>query len=280
MNKTAVLIGLGAMLLASAGAVGWLNSPPEGEPNAAPAGLGGGLPIPPLPTRLPVSERYDRCLSAVNDDPSRAMADADSWWRETGEVAARHCLALAELGLGRAAAAAALLEALADTAATPLLAPVRATMFDQASQAWLLAGRLEAAYAAASKAVALAPDNPDLWLDRAAVAVAQLRYQPAIDDFTQAYQRDTSRTDILVRRAATFRMLGRLEAAGGDVARVLAADPDNAEALLERGVLRQRAEDVEGARGDWERVIAVAPDSQTADLATQDLALLDAGPIR
>ena len=64
------------------------------------------------------------------------------------------------------------------------------------------------------------------------------------------------------------------------MARVLAADPDNAEALLERGVLRQRAEDVEGARGDWERVIAVAPDSQTADLATQDLALLDAGPIR
>jgi len=278
MNKTAVLIGLGAMVVAGVGAVGWLNSAPDGEPHAAPAGLSAGLPIPPLPTRLAESERYDRCLSAVNDDPGRAVADADSWWRETGDVAARHCLALAQLGLGRGAVAAELLEALAGAAATE--APLRATMYDQESQAWLLAGRLEDAYAAVSKALALAPDNPDLWLDRAAVAVARQQYPLAIGDFTQAYQRDPSRTDILVRRAATYRMLGRLDAAEGDVARVLAADPDNAEALLERGVLRQRADNVEGARGDWERVIAVAPDTQAADLATQDLALLDAGPTR
>ena len=281
MNKRAVLIVLGALLLVAIGTLGWLNSQPVTDSPGV-MNAGAVLPIPPLPPRLPETERYDRCLSQVSEDPSRAVAEADSWWRETGDVAARHCLALAQLGLGRDAAAAELLEALATAVTAPDLAaaPVRATMFDQASQAWLLAGRSDAAYNAASHAVELAPDNPDLWLDRAAIAIARQQYQAAVDDFTQAYQRDTSRTDILVRRAATLRMLGRLDAAGGDVARVLAVDPDNAEALLERGVLRQRADDVDGARSDWEHVIEVAPDTQAADLATQDLALLDAGPTR
>ena len=59
--------------------------------------------------------------------------------------------------------------------------------------------------------------------------------------------------------------------------RAIAIDPDNAEALLERGILRQRHGDVAGARGDWERAIALAPDRATADLAEQNLALLEAG---
>jgi regulator of sirC expression with transglutaminase-like and TPR domain len=57
-------------------------------------------------------------------------------------------------------------------------------------------------------------------------------------------------------------------------------DPDNAEALLERGILRQRHDDRAGARRDWERAIELSPDSTTADLAQQNLALLEAGPDR
>jgi hypothetical protein len=32
------------------------------------------------------------------------------------------------------------------------------------------------------------------------------------------------------------------------------------------------------ARADWQRVLELAPDSATADLAQQNLTLLDAGP--
>ena len=52
------------------------------------------------------------------------------------------------------------------------------------------------------------------------------------------------------------------------------------EALLEHGILRQRVDDQAGARQDWERAISLEPDSATADLAQQNLALLDAGPDR
>jgi hypothetical protein len=35
-----------------------------------------------------------------------------------------------------------------------------------------------------------------------------------------------------------------------------------------------------GARTDWERAISLSPDSATADLAQQNLALLEAGPVQ
>jgi regulator of sirC expression with transglutaminase-like and TPR domain len=83
---------------------------------------------------------------------------------------------------------------------------------------------------------------------------------------------------VLVLRAATWRHLGHLGLAQDDIDRAIAIDPENAEAMLERGILRQRHDDPAGARDDWERAIVLAPDSPTADLAEQNLALLEAGP--
>ncbi|MCA3414378.1 MAG: hypothetical protein INF84_07240, partial [Roseomonas sp.] len=54
--------------------------------------------------------------------------------------------------------------------------------------------------------------------------------------------------------------------------------PRNVEALLERGILRQLRGEAEAARRDWERVLELAPDSAAADLAAQNLALIEAGP--
>jgi regulator of sirC expression with transglutaminase-like and TPR domain len=74
--------------------------------------------------------------------------------------------------------------------------------------------------------------------------------------------------------------LGQLGLAQDDIDRAIAIDPDNPEALLERGIIRQRQNDAAGARADWERAITLAPDTPTADLAQQNLALLEAGPVR
>jgi regulator of sirC expression with transglutaminase-like and TPR domain len=74
--------------------------------------------------------------------------------------------------------------------------------------------------------------------------------------------------------------MGQLDRAQDSLDLALGRDPDNAEALLERGILRQRHDDRAGARRDWERAIELSPDSTTADLAQQNLALLEAGPDR
>jgi len=83
-----------------------------------------------------------------------------------------------------------------------------------------------------------------------------------------------------VLRGTAWRHLGQLDHAQDSLDRALSQDPDSPEALLERGILRQRHDDREGARRDWERAIELAPDSAAADLAQQNLALLEAGPDR
>lgn len=63
-----------------------------------------------------------------------------------------------------------------------------------------------------------------------------------------------------------------------DINAALKDMPDNGAALLERGILYQRQGLMEAARADWQDVVAVAPDSDEADLARQDLSLLETDP--
>ncbi len=275
--RVALLTGVGILLLVGAG-VAWNLSDTGIPPDSVVEQAEPNLPIPPLPPRLADGAQYDRCLAQVPDDPQRAAAEARAW-RDSGAGApALHCLAMAELALGNTELAARLLQGLATEAAAS--APVRAAMHSQASQAWLMAGRVDDALIAARAAVGVVSDNPDLWIELARVALVRKDYAVAVDDLTRALALDRNRADILVLRAAAHRLRGALDAALGDVDRAIDADPDNAEALLERGVLRQRRDDPDGARRDWMRVVAIAPESQAADLATQDLELLDAGPSR
>jgi Flp pilus assembly protein TadD len=69
-----------------------------------------------------------------------------------------------------------------------------------------------------------------------------------------------------------------LDAARSDIDMAIALEPEDAEALLERGILRQLTGDTEGARKDWTHAQKVDPNSETAELAQQNLTLLDAGP--
>jgi len=269
------IAGLAAALLAAAvaGAAFW----PQADSPAAREDAE-RLPIPPVPPRIAQGARYEHCLAQLPNDPQGAQADAERWAQEGGGAGAAHCRALARIALGDPAGGAAGLEQIAGDSTAP--GEARAVVFDQAAQAWLMDGDAARAFAAATQAAALAPDTPDLLIDRALAAEALGRWQDAVDDLTHALDGDPRRADALVLRGSALRHLGRVAQACDDVDRALALDPDDAEALLERGILRQRGHDDGGARADWERAIALAPDSQAADLAQQNLALLEAGPER
>ncbi len=234
-------------------------------------------PIPPVPPRLADGGDYQHCLDMVADDPAGAYAFADAWFATGGGAPALHCQALGEIALGDPQSGASLLEKAAAASKAPEGA--RAAVLGQAVQAWLMADDAARAYEAAGKAVELAPDDPDLLIDRSIAAATMERYMDAIDDLDRALALDSRRVDALTFRAAAWRNEGRLEAARADIDRAVALEPDNPEALLERGIERQRDGDATGARADWERAKSLAPDSATADLAEQNLALLDAGPI-
>lgn len=236
------------------------------------------LPLPPEPPRLADGPEYDRCLGMLNGDPQEALTWAEAWEATGGGEGARHCAALAVLGLGEPVRAAERLENLG--ARSRGSAPARAAVFAQASQAWLMGGNAARAFGAATMALTLTPTDVDLLVDRAIALALMSRYAEAVEDLNRALGLDPDRADAWVYRASAWRHLDQVEQAARDVARALELTPENPEALLERGIIRQLRGDVLGARDDWERAIMLSPDSPTADLAQQNLALNEAGPQR
>ena len=216
------------------------------------------------------------CLALLADDPAAALDRAQDWSRHGGGGDAAQCAALSTLALGDPTGAAAALDALARQ---PGLAPARrAVLADQAAQAWTLAARPDRALRAARVASGLAPDDPDLLVDRARAANAAGQPAEAVAVLGALLAAQPARADALVVRAGAYRALDRLAQAHADIEAACAAAPDAPDALLERGVVRERLGDLDGARQDWTRILSVSPDAREADLAQQDLALLDAGP--
>jgi tetratricopeptide (TPR) repeat protein len=278
MSRRAVIVaGLAALLLAAAGGGAWWQIRPLQE-DADAADVDAPLPIPPVPPRIAQGDQYESCLAMLGTDPEGAQALAETWQTAGGGDAAEHCLALARIQLGDPEEGATMLEKIA--AGSHGTAAARAAIYGQATQAWLMTGDASHAFAAGTLALSLSSDDVDLLIDRAVAGGLLERWQDAVDDLTHALDLDANRPDAMVLRGSAWRHMGQLGLAQDDVDRALAMDPDNAEALLERGILRQRHNDGNGARADWEKAIAVAPDSAAADLAQQNLALLEAGPDR
>jgi tetratricopeptide (TPR) repeat protein len=276
-TRIAIIGGVALLALAAAGA-GWLALRPAAPEQTEAMTDEERLPIPPVPPRIAEGSDYEKCLGMLTNDPAGAQSFAEAWEATGGGDGATHCLGLATIALGDPDKGAEILEKLASTSHGSDVS--RATVYGQADQAWLIAGEAEHAYGAATLALSLSPDDPDLLIDRAVAGGLLERYQDSIDDLTHALDIDPKRADAYTFRGSAWRHLGQLALAEDDIDRALLLDPDRAEALLERGILRQRLNNPNGARRDWERAISLAPDSATADLAQQNLALLEAGPVR
>ncbi|WP_431305278.1 tetratricopeptide repeat protein [Sediminicoccus sp. BL-A-41-H5] len=277
-----ILIGLGVVVAAGVGGGAyWMREPapqPVGAGPAATLTLPDNLPLPPEMPRLADGADYDRCLSLLRDDPEEAMRFAQAWDATGGGDGARHCIALALLGLGEPDRAAERLERLGAASRAGGLA--RAAVFGQASQAWMMAGDPNRAFAAVTIALTLAPQDVELLVDRSVVLASMQRYRESIEDLDSALALEPERAEAWVLRAAALRHLERVDQAFVAVERALVLTPDNPEALLERGILRQLRGDVTGARNDWQRAIQIAPDSMAADLAAQNIQLNELGPQR
>jgi regulator of sirC expression with transglutaminase-like and TPR domain len=274
--RLVVLAGAASLIVLAAGAGGWRmlhssslsDSAEQDEP----------LPVPPVPPRIAEGSEYDHCLSMLASDPEGANGYAGAWETSGGGEGAVHCHALAQIALGNAQTGAEIMQNLANASHDDNAA--RASLFGQTGQAWMMAGDTTRAYAAATLALTLDPDDPDLLVDHAVAAATLEHHKEAIQDLDRALEIEPRRADALVFRAAAQRHLDHLDLAQDDIDRALALDPDDADALLERGIIRQRQGDEGGARADWERAMALAPNTATSDLAEQNLALLEAGPER
>ncbi|HEX4366134.1 MAG TPA: tetratricopeptide repeat protein [Rhodopila sp.] len=254
------------------GAIWWRSAPPPSPREELPT----DLPVPPFPPRIAQGSAYETCLDTLASDPTGAVDLAETWQADGGGDGAVHCRGLALIASGKPASGAEVLEQLAQQSHAPALA--RASVLSQAAQARLMVAQADKAVEDTTRALGLSPGDTELLIMRATAEGMLDRYQDAVDDVSQALQQDARRPDALVLRAVMRRKLNLLDLAQADVSQALTLDPDDPDALLERGILRQRLGDAAGARADWEHAQSVDPNSTTADLAQQDLSLLEAGP--
>ncbi|WP_291297620.1 tetratricopeptide repeat protein [Elioraea sp.] len=279
-----VMLALGAASAAGFWFLGTEDPEPvrrEAAPDARPPQTSGiAVPPPPRPAPADVeraeNDAYDRCMALAMTNPEAAVAEAARWRQRGGADAALHCEAIARLRAGDGTGAAAQLEQLGRDGFAPREA--RASLLAQAGQIWLEAGDLDRAYGAATLALVLRPEEPDLLTDRAVIAASAGRFEEAIEDLTRVIDLRPFRAEAYVLRASAWRQAGQPALSRDDLVRALARDPENQEAWLESGFLRRDAADARGARADWERTVRIAPDTATAALAARNIVLLDVMP--
>jgi tetratricopeptide (TPR) repeat protein len=217
---------------------------------------------------------YQDCMVLARAAPAQGFDSALGWAALGGGAAARHCAAVALIGLGRHREAGERLERLAAElrAGNPALS---LDVLAQAGQAWILAGETTRAQAVQTAALEIDPGNVELLLDRSITLATAKNYWEALDDLNRALELTPGRPDLLVLRASAYRSLEVLELAREDIALALSRAPNNPDGLLERGMLRRLAGDDAGARDDWLRAIALSEGSPTAEAARANLEKLD-----
>lgn len=222
------------------------------------------------------AERYRACMTLARRRPQDGFEDAIQWRSLGGGDAADHCAAVALIELEQFDEAARRLERLA---AVSFEEPdIKAGLYAQAGQAWLLDGRAENATRAFSSAIGLKPGDADLLADRAQSWAARGDYAAAETDLSAALNIAPSRADLYALRASARRFLDRPDDALADANTALELNPGNPEALLERGILRRLSGDDAGARADWLKILNGMPDSDAARPARQNIENMDVKP--
>jgi tetratricopeptide (TPR) repeat protein len=249
----------------------------------APAPISAQQPSPATVQPLPTPDlenpeiTYEGCLTMARNTPERGFEFSGMWLGLGGGEPARHCQAVALIGLKAYDEAATRLEQMAETSTESTV--VRAGLLAQAGQAWMLEGELEKAYAVQTTGLGLLPlidrRRVALLMDRASTLASTQNYWEALDDLNDVIAADPENADALAFRASAYRYVDALELAMEDANRALQSDPENVAALLERGNIHQTSGEVAAARKDWIAAIQLAPDSPAAATARANIEKLD-----
>jgi tetratricopeptide (TPR) repeat protein len=218
------------------------------------------------------SARYRSCLSATNLNPAAALSDAESWAKSGGGVPAQHCAALALVNLKRYAEAATRLDKIAADSSVPDIS-FRVSLYDQAGNAWILAGDGSHAVQSFQAALALSAGDADLFADLARAQAMRHDWHEVDLDLNAALQLAPRRADLLVLRASARRALEHYAEARADIEQALKLKPGDSNALVESGLLRKQLGDLGGAKRDFEAALKTAS-GETAAQAKENLEAL------
>jgi tetratricopeptide (TPR) repeat protein len=193
----------------------------------------------------PQDQRYARCLALIDSDAERAYEEGMAWAAETQALGGYRCAALALIAQQRYDEGARRLESLA-TAVNTTDASVRAELFSQAGNAWLLARQPGQARSAFTRAISTmvpgAEALPDLYIDRARAYAMERDYRLAEEDLSRALDlRPNDALALRLRASARLRQnaFQLAEADAQQAFNLAATEQDRVDAALVLGHVRE-----------------------------------------
>ncbi|MGE4063710.1 MAG: tetratricopeptide repeat protein [Rhodospirillaceae bacterium] len=230
----------------------------------------------PTPDTQNPSHTYEVCLMTAKNEPEKGFEMAGKWMTLGGGPPAKHCEAIALIGMKEYSEAATRLEALAKLNEEE---SVKAGVLSQAGQAWLLQGDLTRALAAQTQALEAMPvknrQHANILVDRAATYADAGKYSDAVLDLDASLAIEPKNPDALAFRASARRHLNDVDVALVDAEQSVALDPHNIIGLLERGIIYRMKKRDNDARQDWLRIIQIAPDSEAGKAARTNIERMD-----
>lgn len=208
------------------------------------------IAAPSLPAAA-ADNRLTACLERARIDPPAARAAAEKWLaEEQGGDAAALCVAMAAFHDGAFADAASRLEKLAANQPAGQAANA-ARLYAQAGWARLRAADAADADRLYSLALEKAPQDVDLWIDRAFARAEAERFWDALADLDHAIALAPDRPEPHIYRASAHKALAQPRQALADLERALELRPDDPQAVLLRGSVKAESGDLAGAEADW-----------------------------
>ncbi len=198
---------------------------------------------------------YDRCIALTREDPDAAFDAALSWADTDLTGGASHCAGIALIGLGLYDAAAERFTRAALNGQN-MKDVERATLHQQAGDAWLLANNGAQAAASFTQSLTYVPEDPLLLFGRARGYELEKQTALALQDVNLAIANDPTFGAAYLLRGRLHRQSKQFDAANADIETAMANGIDEVAARLERGLIRYEQGNDADALEDWRAIIA------------------------
>jgi tetratricopeptide (TPR) repeat protein len=189
-----------------------------------------------------LATRFQQCVSLIATDPARAYEEGMAWAAEAQSVHAYRCAAMALIAQDRFVEGARRLQSLA-SAVSPDNSALRAELWSQAGNAWLLAREPGQARSVFTRAIATMETDPaqlpDLLIDRARAYAMEREWRLAEEDLSRSLDIRADSALALRLRAAARMQQRSFELAQADALAAVRLEPTNEENTLVLGDVRE-----------------------------------------
>lgn len=187
-------------------------------------------------------DRFQQCVTLIEENPERAYEEGMAWASEAQALGGYRCAAMALIAQNRAEEGARRLESLAASVNSERTA-LRADLFSQAGNAWLLAHEPAQAVSALTRAIVTIESDPsqlpDLLIDRARAYAMERDWRRSEEDLSRAL--DLRAQDVLALRlrAAARMHQNSFDLAEADALAAVQLEPTNVDNYLILGHVRE-----------------------------------------